>query len=1369
MKHEEEPLLFNCLIAYVKEVYGNKRNHDNIQACVFIIASVINLDKVYLRPCKFHQQDLFIHLRNILKYDKENTIRKNIIEVAARTLGRLVMAGVECEIEFKNGLEYLRSNNQETLFFGIITIRELVLASPSRLILHADKFFQDIMIAITDESVFIRHKACELFSLSLNIIISRDTSVRYIKNIDTANGCSTDDLKKNITNRNTSKEGFQLIKNNGIKNDYIYRIIYKECFNKTIEELNLIIQRLNFKDSKEKLDEFKHIIHGYLLILIEVFKLSSVEFEKEIENGCIFNSIHKETELKSKEFYPKYSFSQLPNLFESNEDPFSFLYESRDVKCAVESIHFINIINDNHVAINSLLKNLVKFDDIHIQKAILELLPRLVNFYKKRNMKFYLNGYIQHFLDRYNSKIEQEVLTFLRLLSKNIDESFNEIASHYFNIIKSSIIETFNNENSSSFFTDILNKFVKERAPSRTIINGYNKNREIIMSDNSKNEDFNLKLACLLMCAKSVPIENSLRESELIEFFMQRIDLTCNMITFLKVIMKSVPNLNVVIHINLLEVISQRLTGFSFPEIIERRSNKNLSSDRKISVDSSILNYISSRKNAKNSSGDNNKDITNNRTTDDKLIIQALQALRSFEFSSICLISLLPYCEDNYLKHESSEVKFEVVLTISTILDRLIRVFEHEGYTAFFEIVSSTIRKLFDCVCVDTNPDVQYHILSSLNQSRFSLFMTIPYNFDFLCLFLRDHRFEIRELSASIISKVTVTKPANANKFLRVIIERLLKEIKINSDVPLKETTVRLIGHIFSCSHFMTNLYAKPLLESLHLNLIEYRNNIRFSSCVITTIGRLASQSRLETFHDFSSTIPFLIESMQDMNYIQLKHASLWTIGQIIANTGYVIEPYRDYPRLFKILLGFLQNDENLRVRREVIRIIGLIGAIDPYDYKQSVLLKLPKSNSVKNELNCDLIVSKTKIVFEPSEIMSMIQTVGSLDEYYPILSINILIKIIKYSIDLNQVKDTLNALDIVLKNLSGLCRNYIQFIIPKFLELTKNINENIVICIVTKLTFFIDYFGKSIDPYISSILKIVQSYFNISKNQAVISGLINLMQKIQSTMSNDYKKYISQTIPIVFKKLKQEIYELKTVYRPNLLALIINCSPIIESFTNLILTQFIEILLDNYVDVEVKKQIMLTIHNVAENVTLTANASILYPCFSKLFVQYLSCFPTPEFKLSPMVQTESPPKCLTNIKLIFSEDLKNANFMLLVFEALYVIAKQNNSIFFTYEPVFDKILSVNETYSKLFKRLTSYCNNAINMKASQEFFDTIQLNNNEQTLTAGMNQSLKISPGECTAKLLDKSQNSFEKVTNLEDRFDEAENLMSCIEWRER
>ena len=144
------------------------------------------------------------------------------------------------------------------------------------------------------------------------------------------------------------------------------------------------------------------------------------------------------------------------------------------------------------------------------------------------------------------------------------------------------------------------------------------------------------------------------------------------------------------------------------------------------------MSFISppSRKNAKNSSGDNNKDITNNRTTDDKLIIQALQALRSFEFSSICLISLLPYCEDNYLKHESSEVKFEVVLTISTILDRLIRVFEHEGYTAFFEIVSSTIRKLLDCVCVDANPDVQYHILSSLNQSRFSLFMTIPYNFD---------------------------------------------------------------------------------------------------------------------------------------------------------------------------------------------------------------------------------------------------------------------------------------------------------------------------------------------------------------------------------------------------------------------------------------------------------------------------------------------------------------------------------------------------------------------------------------------------------------------------------------------------------------
>ena len=65
---------------------------------------------------------------------------------------------------------------------------------------------------------------------------------------------------------------------------------------------------------------------------------------------------------------------------------------------------------------------------------------------------------------------------------------------------------------------------------------------------------------------------------------------------------------------------------------------------------------------------------------------------------------------------------------------------------------------------------------------------------------------------------------------------------------------------------------------------------------------------------------------MQDFYYVQLKHTAIWALGQIIANTGYVIEPYKKYPNLLEILMGFLQTETSKQIRRETIRILGLLG-----------------------------------------------------------------------------------------------------------------------------------------------------------------------------------------------------------------------------------------------------------------------------------------------------------------------------------------------------------------------------------------------------------------------------------------------------------
>ncbi len=50
---------------------------------------------------------------------------------------------------------------------------------------------------------------------------------------------------------------------------------------------------------------------------------------------------------------------------------------------------------------------------------------------------------------------------------------------------------------------------------------------------------------------------------------------------------------------------------------------------------------------------------------------------------------------------------------------------------------------------------------------------------------------------------------------------------------------------------------------------------------------------------------------------------------------SYVVEPYYTYPNILDILFNFLKVEHMTGIRREVIRVLGLLGALDPYKRKQ--------------------------------------------------------------------------------------------------------------------------------------------------------------------------------------------------------------------------------------------------------------------------------------------------------------------------------------------------------------------------------------------------------------------------------------------------
>ena len=83
-----------------------------------------------------------------------------------------------------------------------------------------------------------------------------------------------------------------------------------------------------------------------------------------------------------------------------------------------------------------------------------------------------------------------------------------------------------------------------------------------------------------------------------------------------------------------------------------------------------------------------------------------------------------------------------------------------------------------------------------------------------------------------------------------------------------------------------------------------------------------------------SELLPILLEMLSDASSPEKRGVALWVLGQLVSATGYVVKPYNEYPTLLDVLLNLLKIEQKTIIRLEAIRVLGLLGALDPYKHK---------------------------------------------------------------------------------------------------------------------------------------------------------------------------------------------------------------------------------------------------------------------------------------------------------------------------------------------------------------------------------------------------------------------------------------------------
>jgi len=56
---------------------------------------------------------------------------------------------------------------------------------------------------------------------------------------------------------------------------------------------------------------------------------------------------------------------------------------------------------------------------------------------------------------------------------------------------------------------------------------------------------------------------------------------------------------------------------------------------------------------------------------------------------------------------------------------------------------------------------------------------------------------------------------------------------------------------------------------------------------------------------------------------------------KLIHGSGFVILPFYMYPNLFSIIKNIMKFEQNQKIRKEALRLMGAIGALDPHLFKR--------------------------------------------------------------------------------------------------------------------------------------------------------------------------------------------------------------------------------------------------------------------------------------------------------------------------------------------------------------------------------------------------------------------------------------------------
>jgi FKBP12-rapamycin complex-associated protein len=580
-----------------------------------------------------------------------------------------------------------------------------------------------------------------------------------------------------------------------------------------------------------------------------------------------------------------------------------------------------------------------------------------------------------------------------------------------------------------------------------------------------------------------------------------------------------------------------------------------------------------------------------NPEIDSFMIILALKTLCSPTFQSR---TFLPFVRDviaQFLERDDPEIRSQAAFTCCSLLlgngdSDEPRKLPRE----LIAIVNEVLERLLGVAVSDMNSSIRLGIMASLD-SRYDPYLVQPYCLKFLFIALKDEELRIRSVVMSILGRIAVVNPAYVMPVLRKTLIHLLTVVEFSTDSRSREDSAILLRIMINSSEELIRPYVPAILKVILPMVGDSDSGV--ASAALSTVGTLSMIGGADMREHLHRVFPLVINGLQDQSSYSRREISLKTMGQVVESTGWVIEPYKNHLDLLSTLINMIKSEQVWEIRREAIKVLGTLGALDPFVHKMNIL-KLTRSaepDGGKGMAVGSLLygnqVASAQLGNDSVELNE--------DQFYAVVTVEAVMKILRDPSLSQHHSSVTSTVMFILKEIGPKSSCILPLIVPQFLGILKNSEESFKVSIFQNLADIAATVGTQIRPYLESILDAIIDSWN-SEGVALTKALLKLIQEICNSLKDEFRLYLPRLMPLLLNVLHVD-RSLGRVSTVEVLTCFQILGPYLDDYVDLIVSPMVSLFDMLDAPVEVRKKAVITVTRLAEVLTVSSYTSrIVHP-----------------------------------------------------------------------------------------------------------------------------------------------------------------------------